>query len=510
MNPADWKKIKDIFNAAVNAEPSARDELLERECRGNDGLRREVEALLRSDRSTFMERAGIDIKEDAKADFPPTRFLDRFEIIELIGVGGMGKVYLARDDKLERKVAIKIINENFDDRGDGLRRFIQEAKAASALNHPSILTIYEFGETEGCHYIVSEYIDGSTLRDLLGEERLELSKCLDITIQIAEALTTAHAARIIHRDIKPENIIIRHDGYVKVLDFGLAKLMPEQNPLIGLGDETVRQNQTAKGLILGTVKYMSPEQAKGAPVDHRTDIFSFGVLLYEMIAGRTPFTGETNSESFANLINKEPDPLHRFVVGVPDELQRIISKMLQKGPDDRYQTFDSVLTELKEVKENLSLRQKGEFSARVGDETNAILSPNTARGPSPQTSEMQKVSRFASVKFLATAAVIIAAAIFGLLYDQPEDAAYSSSPAYDLYLRGKVNAGSENQENNERSIELLEQAIAIDPGFAPAYAELARSYNVKAFYLASPEKRAKLIEDAQFAPIWLRHILPAV
>ncbi len=508
MNQTDWQKIKLIFNAAVSAKPEAREDIVEHECAGNPDLRREVEALLRSDESDFIERVGLATNDCSSVELLSGTYIDRFEIVELIGAGGMGKVYLAKDDKLERKVAIKIINENYEDDGDGLRRFIQEAKAASALNHPNILTVYEFGETGGSHYIVSEYIDGRTLRDMLREGGFDISQALNTAIQVAEALATAHSARIIHRDIKPENIIIRRDGYVKVLDFGLAKLIPEPNSLIGLQDEIEKQNQTAKGLILGTVKYMSPEQAKGTGVDHRTDIFSVGVLLYEMITGRTPFAGETNSESFANLINKEPDPLARFAADIPDALQRIISKTLQKAPDDRYQTMGDALADVKELKENLSAHLKNILSPMVLEGTTAISSSKPVSGERPHTAEMRdafggRINRLLSIKFLTVAVILVAAAvIFGLLYLQPkakgvED--YTGSPAYDHYLRGRVNAGSENQDNNERSIQLLEQAVAIDPGLAPAYAELARAYNVKAFYLASNDQRRKLTEDAQVA-----------
>ncbi len=275
----------------------------------------------------------------------------------------MGEVYLAEDKKLDRKVAVKILNAEFSRHESNLQRFIQEAKSASALNHPNILVIHEIGESENAHYIVSEYVKGATLREILREKSLKLSEVLDISIQIANALVTAHEARLIHRDIKPENIMLRPDGLVKVLDFGLAKLVRRENKsILGLEESTVGQNQTAKGLILGTVNYMSPEQAKGEKVDERTDIFSFGVLLYEMIAGRTPFQGDSVSETFANLINQEPPPLERFAKIVPNELQRIVSKMLRKDKDARYQTMKGLLADLKELRENLSLEAKLERS----------------------------------------------------------------------------------------------------------------------------------------------------
>src|SRR5437763_11536150 len=229
---------------------------------------------------------------------PGTR-LGRYEIRAKIGAGGMGEVYLAQDTKLDRKVAIKFLNEEFSKDEDKLNRFVREAKAASALNHPNILTVYEIGEVDGRNYIATELIDGITLREHLAQkEPLPLNTILKIGVQVAEALSAAHAAGIIHRDIKPENIMIRRDGYAKVLDFGLAKLA--EPPTIAGGPMTdgeapTRVHQTHPGTIMGTVSYMSPEQARGKETDARTDIWSLGVVLYEMLARKVPFTGDTTS-----------------------------------------------------------------------------------------------------------------------------------------------------------------------------------------------------------------------
>jgi serine/threonine protein kinase len=280
--------------------------------------------------------------------------LSRYKIVSKIGAGGMGEVYLAEDTRLDRKVAVKILNEKFAEHESNLRRFVKEAKAASALNHPNILVIHEIGETENAHYIVSEFIEGETLREIFKSKTLRLPEVLDISIQIAGALVAAHSAHIIHRDIKPENVIIRPDGFVKILDFGLAKLVEEKNKsLINLEDETAKQNETGKGVIMGTINYMSPEQAKGERVDERTDIFSFGVMLYEMIAGRTPFGSDSMPETFSNLMNSEPQPLLRFAANVPSELQRIVSKTLRKNKDERYQTMRDILADLKDLRETV-------------------------------------------------------------------------------------------------------------------------------------------------------------
>ncbi len=333
----------------------------------------------------------------------------------------MGEVYLATDKKLDRRVAVKILNEKFSRDQSNLRRFTQEAKAVSALNHPNILVVHEIGEAGDVHFIVSEFVEGKTLREILNQSPLKLSEVLDFSIQIANALTAAHTANIVHRDIKPENIIVRPDGYVKILDFGLAKLVGQQKSLIGLEDETAQQNNTAKGVILGTVKYMSPEQAKGERVDKRTDIFSFGVLIYEMIAGRTPFASDSMSETFANLINKEPQPLSRFAEGVPDELRRIVSKMLRKNKDERYQTMKGLLADLKELKENLSFEEKLERSAPPKAENATTILQATTGDENQQTAETlhsfsQQIKQHKLLAAFALVALLVGAIGFGYYF----------------------------------------------------------------------------------------------
>jgi len=357
MEAERWQKIKGLFDAALKFAPAQREKFLNNACGNDEGLRREVEKLLASFADdSFMEQpaakevASVIIKAETK-NLEAGECFGHYEIIKQIGAGGMGEVYLAQDKKLDRKVAVKILNEQFSRHESNLKRFLQEAKAASSLNHPNILVIHEIGEADDAHYIISEYVEGKTLREHLKESLMKPSEVLDVSIQIANALCAAHAAHIVHRDIKPENIMVRSDGYAKILDFGLAKLIEQK--VIGLEEATVRQNETAKGVILGTVNYMSPEQAKGERVDHRTDIFSFGILFYEMIAGRTPFAGNTMSETFANLINAEPQPLARYTANAPDELQRIVSKMLKKSKDERYQTAKDLLIDLKSLKKRL-------------------------------------------------------------------------------------------------------------------------------------------------------------
>ena len=287
--------------------------------------------------------------------------IGRYEVLSRIGAGGMGEVYLANDTELERTVALKVLPEDCASDKRHMQRFIREAKAASALNHPNILTIYEIGHADSKHFIVTEYIEGDTLRQHMRDKRLKPSAALNISIEMADALSAAHEAAIIHRDIKPENIMLRsRDGYVKILDFGLAKLI-EQQPVTVDGEATTKALfKTEEGVVLGTVIYMSPEQARGQEVDARTDIWSLGVVLYEMVAGCLPFEGATTSEMLASILNeKEPPPLARFTREVPAELERIVEKALRKDREERYQTAKDMLLDLRRLK------HKQEFDAEI-------------------------------------------------------------------------------------------------------------------------------------------------
>src|SRR6266568_5989916 len=295
--------------------------------------------------------------------------LSHYRIVSKLGAGGMGEVYLAQDTKLDRKVAIKFLHEEFSKNADKLNRFVQEAKAASALNHPNILTVYEIGEVDGKNYISTELIDGKTLREHLAQkEALPLNTILKIGVQVSEALSAAHQAGIIHRDIKPENIMLRRDGYAKVLDFGLAKLT-DPSALAGAsatdGEAPTRMHQTHPGTIMGTVSYMSPEQARGKETDARTDIWSLGVVLYEMLAGKVPFTGETVNHTIVSILEREPLRLEN----VPAELQRIVRKSMTKDVDMRYQTAHDLLIDLKNLRRDLDIQGELERSVVPNRET---------------------------------------------------------------------------------------------------------------------------------------------
>src|SRR5438876_4058483 len=331
MTPARFQTIEEIYRAAVDQEPDRTSAFLDAACEGDELLRRKVEALLASRQraSSFIETSAIGLAtriiENGQADLLVGRTFGHYKISKPIGSGGMGEVYLATDIKAGRKAALKLLPMHFTGDAERLHRFQQEAHALVGLNHPNILTVYEIGEDHSIHYIASELIEGETLRQRLARGRIQVSEAVDVAIQVASALAAAHQAGIVHRDIKPENIMLRPDGYVKVLDFGIAKLAEEELPAAMPRDEALLMVETNVGLILGTVRYMSPEQTCGAPVDKRTDIWSLGVVLYETVTGHQPFVGDTPMDVMTSILESEPPPLTRHVAHVPAELQHITS-----------------------------------------------------------------------------------------------------------------------------------------------------------------------------------------
>ena len=295
--------------------------------------------------------------------------IGRYEICSQLGAGGMGEVYLAHDTKLDRKVALKILPSNHAGR-EPVRRFMQEARAASALNHPNILTIYEIDDIESAQFIATEFIEGQTLRARMKIAPVKPLEAIDVSIQVASALDAAHCVGIVHRDIKPENIMLRRDGIVKVLDFGIAKLTsPQTGPLTDGDAPTLALVNTQAGMILGTAQYMSPEQARGLEVDARTDIWSLGCVLYEMVAGRQPFLGATAMDVMTSILNREPDSLVTHASERPEELEHIVGRALRKDREERYQTVADLLIDLKELKSELELQTKRISAPRKGIES---------------------------------------------------------------------------------------------------------------------------------------------
>src|SRR5215813_3710101 len=358
MDAKRWIQIKEIYDRALDLCGDEREGFLAEAC-GDDDLRREVESLLAAheDASQFLQAPAVEVAaREIVADEVPSpapqligRELANYKIISLLGRGGMGEVYLAEDKRLRRKVALKLLPEAFTRNMARVRRFEQEARTASALNHPNILTIHEIGQVDGAHFIVTEFIDGQTLRQRTQTAKLSLSEVVDVAIQVAQALAAAHAVGIVHRDIKPENVMARPDGLVKVLDFGLAKLTETKSPLVDSQASTLAKLSTEPGMVMGTVNYMSPEQARGQKVDRRTDIFSLGVVFYEMLAGRRPFEGATMSDVIAALLTAEPQPLSLHCAEATAELEQIVGRCLAKDREARYQSAAELIAGLKMI-----------------------------------------------------------------------------------------------------------------------------------------------------------------
>lgn len=330
----------------------------------------------------------------SKNRFPQGLRLGHYEIRSQLGAGGMGEVYLAQDlSELERTVALKVLPAEIASDKHRLQRFIQEAKTASSLNHPNILTIFEIGHTESTHFIATEFIEGETLRQHIRGARMKLGEVLNVVIQIADALSAAHEAGIIHRDIKPENIMLRRrDGYVKVLDFGLAKLIERQAAAVDNEASTKALFKTAEGRVVGTVIYMSPEQARGQEVDTRTDIWSLGVVLFEMTAGRVPFAGDSASDVISLILQREPPPLVRYAPDVPNELERIVEKALVKDREERYQTAKDLAFDLKRLKHRLEIEAGIERSQAPRADGSAAVMVSDGQAPA-QTAEAGQRSR---------------------------------------------------------------------------------------------------------------------
>ncbi|MFY9618848.1 MAG: protein kinase [Pyrinomonadaceae bacterium] len=331
-----------------------------------------------------------------------------YRIISKLGAGGMGEVYLAEDTRLDRKVALKILNEDVAADSERLRRFVQEAKAASALNHPNIITIHEIGETGNRHFIAIEFIDGETLHDRLKSGPLSLRSVLDAGIQIGSALQAAHDANIIHRDIKPENVMVRPDGLIKVLDFGIAKVT---GPVVSQVDAEAPtlKGGTSPGTIVGTAAYMSPEQARGKPIDPRTDIFSLGVVLYEMLTGRKPFDGETPVDVIAAILHKDPPPISESMPDVPAEIERIVNKQLRKDCDERYQTIKDLLIDLKDAQRELEFENKLKLRAPLRDTGDPRATPATVRTTASNGSLITEIKRRKAVAVSVATALVLAA-----------------------------------------------------------------------------------------------------
>jgi len=352
MTPDRFQKAKRIYNSALKCEPAQRDEYLSEACAGDEALRKEVESLLgcRTEAQQFFKAPAVQagakaLARESQIDLTG-RTVSHYAVIEKIGEGGMGVVYKARDTHLDRFVAIKVLPADMVADENRRRRFAQEAKAASALNHPNIVTVHDISQADGVTFIAMECVEGKTLDQFIPRKGMPLNEALKVAVQVADALVRAHAAGIVHRDLKPANVMVNEHGLVKVLDFGLAKLTEVEPPTKDDATRTLTAAHTEEGTIVGTVAYMSPEQAEGKNVDARSDIFSFGALLYEMITGHRAFQGDSKLSTLSAVLHREPKPLE----DVPRDLEKTLTRCLRKDPDWRFQHMDDVKIALAELR----------------------------------------------------------------------------------------------------------------------------------------------------------------
>jgi serine/threonine protein kinase len=387
MSRDRWQQIKDIFHSALERTPAARADFLKEVCGDDAAMREDVEALLLADADNehflsspaYEFAAGMLASEES--EFSVGQKVGRYEILSALGSGGMGQIYLAYDAQLGRKIALKLISPEFATDPRRVHRFEQEARAASSLNHPNVCVIHEIGTTDnGRHFIAMEYIDGITLRDQLASGPLKPLEALQVTIQVGTALASAHAVGIVHRDIKPENIMLRPDGYVKVVDFGLAKLiesLPEQQHL----HNALTESRT----LMGTVKYMSPEQLREVAVDERTDIWSLGIVLYEMLTGVTPFEARSYNDSIALILSPSPS-VSLFPDLVPIQLRKVVEKALEKDSDQRYQSVTSLISDLSNLKRELERDTQDSLITDPGIQSSPVwYAPEDYQGATPRS-----------------------------------------------------------------------------------------------------------------------------
>jgi serine/threonine protein kinase len=430
-----WQQIKEIFHSAQDRPPAERPDFLNEVCGDDTSIREEVETLLAADAENenfltspaFEFAAGMLSTEGT--EFAAGERVGRYEILCSLGAGGMGQIYLARDAQLGRNIALKLIAQEFATDTRRVLRFEQEARAASALNHPNVCVIHEIGITdEGRHFIAMEYIQGATLRDHLARGPLKTLEALQIAIQVGTALASAHAVGIVHRDVTPENFMLRPDGYLKVVDFGLAKLTEvlEEQQAPGEAQTIIR---TEPRMLMGTVKYMSPEQLREVPVDERTDIWSLGVVLYEMLTGSTPFEARSRNDSVALILKPDPAQLE-FPASTPVQCHEIVKKALEKDVDKRYQTTSKLIADLSNLKRELERSAEVDFTSTAGIKSSPFLyTPIVSKaGDAPVSSSI--FTRFKSQ------AILTADSLFGEIRTHKRAALFAgiSSVVFLLFL----------------------------------------------------------------------------
>ena len=445
-----WTTVKRIHQSALDVDPSERARFVDESCGGDEALRREVHSLLTyaTDAESFLERPAVDIATAPSSEPHEATLVGRtvshYQVLSLLGAGGMGEVYLARDPRLDRTVALKILPGELAADPDRMQRFTREAKAASALNHPNVATIYDVGESDGISFIAMEHVEGETLLARISR-RMTPPEVVDIGVQAADALDVAHAKGITHRDIKPANLMLTHRGHVKVLDFGVAKVNRSEE-VSPNGDWTV-EPVTAVGSVVGSGPYMSPEQIVGGEVDPRSDVFSLGVVIYQMATGQRPFSGATQAELMDRIVHATPEPMIQLNPDTPSELERITLKCLDKRPAGRYQSARDLLSDLWPLKRQLDV--------------------NTAR-VTPDSMRLELLRRSGSHP--GAAAVAPAGADDASITDAPR-----APEALELVARGWAHLRSASFFELSAAVSSFQAATVIDPTYAAAYAGLAHA-----------------------------------
>jgi serine/threonine protein kinase len=482
-----WTAVKRIHQSALDLDPSERAAFVDESCGGDEALRREVHSLLTyaTDAESFLERPAMEITTAPSSDSDATLVgstVSHYQVLSLLGAGGMGEVYLARDSRLERTVALKILPADLAGDPERMMRFAREARAASALNHPNVATIYDVGESDGIHFIVMERIEGETVAGRIGRP-LRPSEVVDIAVQAADALDVAHAKGITHRDIKPANLMLTRRGHVKVLDFGVAKVSPSEE-FRPNGDWTTVEPVTAVGGVVGSGPYMSPEQVVGGDVDARSDVFSLGVVIYQMATGQLPFSGSTRAELTDRILHAVPEPMIRLNPALPPELVRVTLKCLDKRPDDRYQSARELLSDLWPLKRQLDAKA-------------ARAMPDAVRLELPRRPGSHP----------GAAALEAAGADDASITDAPR-----ATEATELAARGWAHLRSGSYFEVSAAVSAFEAATAIDPTYAAAYAGLAlaklaaainRSVLVEAYGEAKAAALRALALDDESADAWV-------
>jgi serine/threonine protein kinase/Tfp pilus assembly protein PilF len=505
-----WEQIDRLYHAALERGPDTREAFLDEACAGDEDLRREVAGLLACDipSDSFIQSPAIEIAARAIAAEPlietstnpmgsliAVSQIGAYQLLEPLGRGGMGEVHLALDTRLGRKVAVKLLPAEFTTDAYRVQRFAREARAVSALNHPNIITVHEIGETAtengSLRYIVTEYVEGETLRQRLRDapqQRMKPSEAIEVAAQIAAALSAAHEAGITHRDIKPENVMVRRDGIVKVLDFGLAKLTESAAPVIDSQASTMVRNSTKAGVVMGTPRYMSPEQARGEKVDARADIFSLGTVLHEVITGHAPFTGATSSDVIAAILRDDPPPLTRYAPEAPSELEQIVGKALRKDREERYQTIKDLFLDLKRLKQRLEFEAElersrqpeapGNVTPRVSDSPEAVETVAKAEGASSPASSRAILDRWRRPRvFILAMLVTLAVALLAFLVVLSKRRSTSHRPSPDAVYWYEQGTNALRDGAYYKASKTLEIAIQIDDKFALAHARLAEAWS---------------------------------